>query len=105
MLENQLRPPSLMSPKRPCARALPLLWTRGLRPAYRIDRAWLISTAHFEAINGMRRWVPFDSAQKDLALYREARINEAPHRMRKSRTTASVSSLPAAIQLCRRKDS
>jgi hypothetical protein len=28
-----------MSPKRPCTRPLPLLWTRGLRPAYRINRA------------------------------------------------------------------
>ena len=27
-----------MSPKRPCTRPLPLLWTRGLRPAYRINR-------------------------------------------------------------------
>jgi RNA polymerase sigma-70 factor (ECF subfamily) len=32
----------------------------------------------FKAINGMRRRARFDSAQKDLALYLEERINEAP---------------------------
>ncbi len=42
-------------------------------------RPWLISTARFKAIDGMRRRSRFDSAQKDLALYLEARINEAPH--------------------------
>src|SRR5882762_5508866 len=47
-------------------------------------RPWLISTARFKAINGMRRRARFDSAQKDLAIYLEARIqdariNEAPH--------------------------
>ena len=42
-------------------------------------RPWLISTARFKAISGMRRRARFDSAQKDLALYLEARINEAPH--------------------------
>ena len=42
-------------------------------------RPWLISTARFKAINGMRRRARFDGAQKDLALYLEARINEAPH--------------------------
>jgi RNA polymerase sigma-70 factor (ECF subfamily) len=47
-------------------------------------RPWLISTARFKAINGMRRRARFDSAQKDLALYTEARVNdaligEAPH--------------------------
>src|ERR1700726_3857056 len=40
---------------------------------------WLISTARFKAINGMRRRARFDSAQKDLTLYLEARISEAPH--------------------------
>ena len=47
-------------------------------------RPWLISTARFKAIDGMRRRARFDSAQKDLALYlkaeiKDARINEAPH--------------------------
>lgn len=42
-------------------------------------RPWLISTARFKAINGMRRRARFDSAQKDLTLYLEARISEAPH--------------------------
>jgi RNA polymerase sigma-70 factor, ECF subfamily len=42
-------------------------------------RPWLISTARFKAINGIRRRVRFDSAQKDLALYLEAQSNEAPH--------------------------
>ena len=34
-------------------------------------RPWLISTARFKAINGMRRRARFDSAYKDLALYLE----------------------------------
>jgi RNA polymerase sigma-70 factor (ECF subfamily) len=42
-------------------------------------RPWLISTARFKAIDGMRRRARFDSAQKDLELYLEARINNAPH--------------------------
>ena len=42
-------------------------------------RPWLISTARFKAINGMRRRARFDSAQQDLALHLEARISEAPH--------------------------
>jgi RNA polymerase sigma-70 factor, ECF subfamily len=42
-------------------------------------RPWLISTARFKAIDGMRRRARFDSAEKDLALYFEARINETPH--------------------------
>jgi len=41
-------------------------------------RPWLISTARFKAINGIRRRARFDSVQKDLAVYEE-RINEAPH--------------------------
>ena len=40
-------------------------------------RPWLISTARFKAIDGMRRRARFDSAQNDLALYLEAQINEA----------------------------
>src|SRR5258708_34093821 len=41
-------------------------------------RPWLISTARFKAIDGMRRRARFDSAQKDPAHHPEARINEAP---------------------------
>src|SRR3954462_5927670 len=42
-------------------------------------RPWLISTARFKAIDGMRRRARFDDAtQKDLALYLEARVNEGP---------------------------
>src|SRR6187549_2765474 len=41
-------------------------------------RPWLISTARFKAIDVMRRRARFDGAQKDLALYMEAHINEAP---------------------------
>ena len=41
-------------------------------------RPWLISTARFKAIDGMRRRARFDRSQRDLALYMEARINEAP---------------------------
>jgi RNA polymerase sigma-70 factor, ECF subfamily len=40
-------------------------------------RPWLISTARFKAIDGMRRRAHFDATQRDLALYTEARINEA----------------------------
>src|SRR5580700_8517857 len=41
-------------------------------------RPWLISTARFKAIDRMRRRARFDGAQKDLALYLEARIKDAP---------------------------
>jgi RNA polymerase sigma-70 factor (ECF subfamily) len=41
-------------------------------------RPWLISTARFKAIDGMRRRARFDATQKDLALYMEARLNETP---------------------------
>ena len=41
-------------------------------------RPWLISTARFKAIDGMRRRARFDSAQKDLTLYLESRINDTP---------------------------
>jgi RNA polymerase sigma-70 factor (ECF subfamily) len=40
-------------------------------------RPWLISTARFKAIDGMRRRARFDGAQRDLALFMEARIDEA----------------------------
>ncbi|MBB5342168.1 RNA polymerase sigma factor [Tunturibacter empetritectus] len=40
-------------------------------------RPWLISTARFKAIDGMRRRARFDSVQNDLALYLDARSNEA----------------------------
>jgi RNA polymerase sigma-70 factor (ECF subfamily) len=40
-------------------------------------RPWLISTARFKAIDGMRRRAHFDGKQRDFALYMEARINEA----------------------------
>ena len=43
-------------------------------------RPWLISTARFKAISGMRRRARFDSAQQDLALYLEAPSNEAPQK-------------------------
>jgi RNA polymerase sigma-70 factor, ECF subfamily len=42
-------------------------------------RPWLISTARFKAIDGMRRRARFNNAQKDLSLYLEARGNDAPH--------------------------
>src|SRR5690242_14142054 len=42
-------------------------------------RPWLISTARFKAIDGIRRRARFDAAQEDLALYLEARINDASH--------------------------
>ena len=40
-------------------------------------RPWLISTARFKAIDGMRRRARFDGTQRDLALYMEAHNNEA----------------------------
>jgi RNA polymerase sigma-70 factor (ECF subfamily) len=40
-------------------------------------RPWLISSARFKAIDGMRRRAGFDGAERDLALYMEARANEA----------------------------
>src|SRR6185312_5624988 len=39
-------------------------------------RPWLISTARFKAIDGMRRRARFHGAQRDLAASIEARINE-----------------------------
>src|SRR5215469_9244059 len=39
-------------------------------------RPWLISTARFKAIDGIRRRARFDAAQTDLALYLETRISE-----------------------------
>ena len=40
-------------------------------------RPWLISTARFKAIDGMRRRARLDGTQKDFALYTEARVKEA----------------------------
>src|SRR5580658_8279449 len=41
-------------------------------------RPWLISTARFKAVDGMRRRARFDGIERDLALYLEAKINETP---------------------------
>jgi RNA polymerase sigma-70 factor (ECF subfamily) len=41
-------------------------------------RPWLISTARFKAIDTMRRRARFDGAQRELALYIETRVSEAP---------------------------
>jgi len=41
-------------------------------------RPWLISTARFKAVDGMRRRARFEGVQKDLTYYLEARMNEAP---------------------------
>jgi len=41
-------------------------------------RPWLISTARFKAIDGMRRRAHFDGAQRDLVAHMEARVNYAP---------------------------
>jgi RNA polymerase sigma-70 factor, ECF subfamily len=40
-------------------------------------RPWLISTARFKAIDGMRRRARLDGTQRDFALYTEARRSEA----------------------------
>ena len=53
------------------------LWPTSGVPAN--PRPWLISTARFKAIDTLRRRSRFDGAQKDLALYLEARLSEAPH--------------------------
>lgn len=42
-------------------------------------RPWLISTARFKAIDGIRRRARFDAEQRNLALHLESRINEVPH--------------------------
>jgi RNA polymerase sigma-70 factor, ECF subfamily len=39
-------------------------------------RPWLISTARFKAIDGMRRRARFDGAQRDLIAHMESRIND-----------------------------
>src|ERR1700722_12658168 len=41
-------------------------------------RPWLISTARFKAIDGIRRRARFDETQKDLALYLETRNEPSP---------------------------
>jgi len=41
-------------------------------------RPWLISTARFKAIDGIRRRARFDAAQTDLTHYFENHVNEAP---------------------------
>jgi len=39
-------------------------------------RPWLISTARFKAIEGMRRRARFDGVQRDLAAHMESRVND-----------------------------
>ncbi len=41
-------------------------------------RPWLISTARFKAIDGMRRRARFDAAQQDLIAHIESRVHPAP---------------------------
>jgi RNA polymerase sigma-70 factor, ECF subfamily len=41
-------------------------------------RPWLISTAHFKAIDAMRRRARFNGAQRDLIAHMESRVNDAP---------------------------
>ncbi len=40
-------------------------------------RPWMISTARFKAIDGIRRRARFDGAQKDLVAHMESRVNDA----------------------------
>jgi len=42
-------------------------------------RPWLISTARFKAIDGMRRRARFDSTQGDLEAYLDARVDKTLH--------------------------
>jgi RNA polymerase sigma-70 factor, ECF subfamily len=51
-------------------------WTLAGVPAN--PRAWLISTARFNAIDAMRRRARFDGAQRDLVAHMESRVNCAP---------------------------
>src|SRR4030095_4458776 len=41
-------------------------------------RPWLISTARFKAIDGIRRRARFDGAQRDLVAHMESRVNDVP---------------------------
>src|SRR5579872_1010316 len=41
-------------------------------------RPWLISTARFKAIDGMRRRARFDGAQKDLTAHIESHAGNSP---------------------------
>src|ERR1700744_3624330 len=41
-------------------------------------RPWLISTARFKAIDALRRRARFDGTERDLELYMETCISEAP---------------------------
>src|ERR1700744_187899 len=41
-------------------------------------RPWLISTARFKAIDGMRRRARFDGVQRDLIVHMESRTNDGP---------------------------
>src|SRR6516162_4457955 len=41
-------------------------------------RPWLISTARFKAIDGVRRRARFDGAQRDLVAHMESRVNHVP---------------------------
>jgi len=41
-------------------------------------RPWLISTARYKAIDGMRRRARFDGAQRDLIAHMESRVNDTP---------------------------
>src|SRR6516165_10963081 len=40
-------------------------------------RPWLISTARFKAIDGLRRRARFDGAQRDLLAHMDSRVNVA----------------------------
>src|SRR3974390_2651745 len=42
-------------------------------------RPWLISTARFKAIDGIRRRARFDRGPKNLVAHMESRVNDAPH--------------------------
>src|SRR5215467_9453284 len=41
-------------------------------------RPWLISTARFKAVDGIRRRARLDGAQKDLVAHMESRVKDAP---------------------------
>jgi RNA polymerase sigma-70 factor, ECF subfamily len=62
-------------------------------------RPWLISTARFKAIDGMRRRARFDGVQKELTLYTEAQITEAQiHEARINQASLGVDNNDAEIE-------
>lgn len=67
-------------------------------------RPWLISTARFKAIDGIRRRARFDGAQRDLVAHMESLANNVPDADEEIDDDRLRLTSPAAIPLCPRKD-